>query len=192
MEQRYGDVEQNSLCALATIIDPRFKLKCFSTAANASHARMLLTTECENYLTRSAALAEDQPRSSKHARTDSDSSSSLWSLFGEMLDEAEEATLEGVSSGHTAEMMVEMYLKESIQSRHTDPLQYWKNKKVVWLPLADLATKYLSIPPSSAASERLFSSAADVISQERNRLLPEKAEMLLFLKKNMPVLGFQY
>ena len=97
----------------------------------------------------------------------------------------EEANSEGLNSGHTAEMMVEMYLKENIQSRHTDPLQYWKQKKVVWLPLADLASKYLSIPPSSAASERLFSSAADVISQERNRLLPEKAEMLLFLKKNM-------
>ena len=35
----YGDIEQNRLCALATIIDPRFKLKCFSSAGNASHAR---------------------------------------------------------------------------------------------------------------------------------------------------------
>lgn len=150
---------------------------------------MLLTTECENYLTRTAAASpEDQPRS-KHARIGSDSSSSsLWSLFGEMLDEADEANSEGSNSGYTAEMMVEMYLKECIQPRHTDPLQYWKSKKVIWLPLADLACKYLSIPPSSAASERLFSSAADVTSQERNRLLPEKAEMLLFLKKNMQVL----
>ena len=61
----YGDIEQNRLCALATIIDPRFKLKCFSSAGNASHARMLLTTECENYLTRSTVSSpEDQPRSS--------------------------------------------------------------------------------------------------------------------------------
>ena len=85
--------------------------------------------------------------------------------------------------------MVEMYLKEPVLSHieHIHPLIYWKEKKPC---LADLACKYLSIPPSSAASERLFSSAADVISQEQNRILPEKAEMLLFLKKNLLVVGF--
>ena len=83
--------------------------------------------------------------------------------------------------------MVEMYLKEPVLSHieHIHPLTYWKEKKPLWPCLADLACKYLSIPPSSAASERLFSSAADVISQEQNRILPEKAEMLLFLKKNL-------
>lgn len=93
---------------------------------------------------------------------------------------------------YTAEMMVEMYLKEPVQSRHTGALDYWKQKKPVWPPLAHLACKYLSIPPSSVASERLFSSAADIISPERNRLLPENAEILLFLKKNLPVIGYQY
>ena len=28
----------------------------------------------------------------------------------------------------------------------------------------------------------LYSSAADIVSQERNRILPDKAEMLLFFK----------
>ena len=191
LEDRYGSVEQNFLCALATITDPWFKLRAFSTAGNAAHARMLLTTECEEYLSKTTPTKVhspgDQPQA-KRQKVDSDSSSStLWNLFSEMLADSEEGNSEGLNSGHTAEMMVEMYLKEHVQSRHTDPLQYWKQKKPVWLPLAHMA---LSNPPS-AASECLFSSAADIISQERNRLLPERAEMLLFLK-NLPVLSFQY
>ena len=46
---------------------------------------------------------------------------------------------------------------------------------------------YWSTTLPHCTSERLFSSASDIVSTERNRLLPEKAEMLLFIKKNLPV-----
>ena len=85
--------------------------------------------------------------------------------------------------------MVEMYLKEPVLSyiEHIHPLT-WKEKKPLWPCLADLACKYLSIPLSSATSECLFSSSADVISQKQNGVLPEKAEMLLFLKKTLYIM----
>lgn len=38
---------------------------------------------------------------------------------------------------------------------------------------------------SSTPSERVFSTAGDTISQERSRILPEKADMLIFLQKNL-------
>ena len=103
-----------------------------------------------------------------------------------MIDKPSDSTTsaENNVSGYTAEVMVEMYLKEPIQDRHTEPLSYWKSKQVLWKGLALMASKYLSTPPSSASSERLFSSAGDIISKERNRLGTEKAEMLLFVKKN--------
>ena len=103
-----------------------------------------------------------------------------------------EGNSESHDYGNSTEIMVEMYLKEPLISHleYIHPLTYWKEKQPLWPCLADLACKYLSIPPSSAASERLFSSAGDIVSPERNRILPEKAEMLLFLKKNLPVVGF--
>ena len=58
--------------------------------------------------------------------------------------------------------------------------------------LASLARKYLSAPPGSVASERLFSTAADIADEKRNRLAAEKVEMLLFLKKNLQLLNFDY
>ena len=50
IQDRYGNVEQESLCVLATIVDPRFKLKGLMSDSSAAHARMLLITKCEVYL----------------------------------------------------------------------------------------------------------------------------------------------
>ena len=94
--------------------------------------------------------------------------------------DTEDSNSEGLTCGYTAKVMVEMHLKEPVQSRNTNLLEYWKKKKSVWQALAHLSCKYLSIPASSASSECLFSSAADTISQERNRLLPHKAEVIFF------------
>ena len=41
----------------------------------------------------------------------------------------------------------------------------------------------------SVPSERLFSGATLVYNDQRKRLLPEKAEMLLYLKYNLPSFG---
>ena len=52
-----------------------------------------------------------------------------------------------------------------------------------------MARKYLSIPPSSVPSEQQFDTAGDIVSDKRNRLIAEKVEMLLFLKKNLKMLN---
>jgi len=50
----------------------------------------------------------------------------------------------------------------------------------------------LSAPPTSVASERLFSSAAQIYTDRRLRLLPKRADMLLFVKHNLPIVKFNY
>ena len=154
------------------------------SASSAAHARMLLITECEVYLKKCQSDG-DEPQP-KRSRSDSreKSSSALWNLFDELIADSTNGDGEG-DCGTEAEVITEMYLKEPVVSRseHVHPLEYWQSKKAVWPCLAHLACKYLCIPPSSAASERLFSSASDVISAERNRILLEKAEMLLFINK---------
>ncbi|XP_061573771.1 zinc finger BED domain-containing protein 4-like [Cololabis saira] len=63
-----------------------------------------------------------------------------------------------------------------------DVLQWWKDQ--VDLPLlSKLARSYLSIPATSVPSERVFSTAGDIITAERSRLLPEHVDQLIFLKK---------
>jgi hypothetical protein len=52
--------------------------------------------------------------------------------------------------------------------------------------------QYLSAPPSSVASEQLFSGAGLVYEEHRNRLRGEKAAKLLFVKYNLPLINFEY
>lgn len=70
---------------------------------------MMLIKECEEYLLKlSSASLNDQP----HPKcSKQDKSSTLWSLFDEMLTESEENS-EGCSCEDSAEIMVEMYIFE--------------------------------------------------------------------------------
>lgn len=58
--------------------------------------------------------------------------------------------------------------------------------------LSILVRKYLALPPTSVASECLFSTEGDIYDEKRNRLAPEQAEALMFVKKNLSVVGGNY
>ena len=40
--------------------------------------------------------------------------------------------------------------------------------------------------------DRIFSTAGEILTNDRNRLKPKTAEILLILRKNMPKLQFSY
>ena len=48
-----------------------------------------------------------------------------------------------------------------------NPMEYWKNNEQCYFVLAALAKGYLSAPPSSVASESLFSDAEIIDSNQR-------------------------
>ena len=79
------------------------------------------------------------------------------------------------------------YLSEVPIPRSDNPLAYWRNNKGRFPDLAKMARKYLSAPCTSTDSERLFSAAAHILDEKRNRLHCDKAEKLLFIKKNLPL-----
>ena len=65
-----------------------------------------------------------------------------------------------------------------------DPDAWWWNMRMTYPCLSDMAFSFLCVQASSTPSERVFSSAGNTISAERSRILPEKADMLIFLNKN--------
>ena len=103
IQDRYGDIEQESLRALGTILDLRFKLKGFSTASSAAHARMLLVTECASHInTLQQETENDKPQPNR--RRKEKTSSELWSLFDELIAESENNDSSG-NCGNESEVL---------------------------------------------------------------------------------------
>ncbi|GBC48644.2 zinc finger BED domain-containing protein RICESLEEPER 2-like [Rhizophagus irregularis DAOM 181602=DAOM 197198] len=64
----------------------------------------------------------------------------------------------------------------------SDTLNWWKRHKEEFSNLANMAKDYLGIPATSVPSERVFSSAADVVTSDRARLAPETIRAIMCLK----------
>ena len=88
------------------------------------------------------------------------------------------------------------YSSSPVMEEDEDVLLLWKgmsqSTKRIEKAAAKLAEYYLTPPPSSVDVERLFSTAGDIITNERNRLLPENAAKVLFLRENLPRVNYDY
>src|SRR6218665_1015368 len=74
--------------------------------------------------------------------------------------------------------------------RATSIYAYWHCSQFPSLEMA--SRKYLSAPPTSVASEQLFSSAGQLYADRCSNFLGENAKCLLFLSYNIRLLGFNY
>ncbi|XP_060602039.1 E3 SUMO-protein ligase ZBED1-like [Ruditapes philippinarum] len=66
-----------------------------------------------------------------------------------------------------------------------NPLQWWKDNEHKFPLLARVVKKYLCIPATSVPSERVFSTAGDILCAQRSRLKSKHVDKLIFLKKNL-------
>ena len=76
------------------------------------------------------------------------------------------------------------YKQEARVSPDEDPLAWWKAHKMAYPHLVHVAKIYLSVPGTSVPSERVFSTAGDVVSGQRALLGAESVDRLIFIKKN--------
>ncbi|XP_029443924.1 zinc finger BED domain-containing protein 6-like [Rhinatrema bivittatum] len=90
------------------------------------------------------------------------------------------------TESHSACVMVEKYLHDNktIGARE-DPLMYWEKKRWLWPALAKLGVLYLTCPPSSGFSERLFNASEGLVYSQKTPIDSESVERLIFLKANL-------
>uniref|UniRef100_A0A1A8D420 HAT C-terminal dimerisation domain-containing protein n=1 Tax=Nothobranchius kadleci TaxID=1051664 RepID=A0A1A8D420_NOTKA len=187
VSKRFADIEKEPLYSLATIIDPRYKDKFYSEDAVKieTHRQLLrlITKASQRDPNQEAEASNTGPPAEKVPRPGSFSS-----MFGEILAEEtpRQAHTDTPAGPAPSEMIV--YLSEPPIPRSASPLAFWKTNKERFPDLAKVARAYLSAPCTSVESERLFSAASNIVDEHRNRLMTEKAEMLLFIKKNLPMM----
>lgn len=77
---------------------------------------------------------------------------------------------------------IDQYLKcKAPKDKNLNVLQWWKDHKDEYPALAILSAYYLSIPASSASSEREFSATGQTINERRTNLNPETVDSILIL-----------
>ncbi|GES76810.1 zinc finger BED domain-containing protein 1-like [Rhizophagus clarus] len=84
---------------------------------------------------------------------------------------------------------IDKYLKINEKCKETNPLEWWKLHEKRFPTLATIARKYLGIRAISVPSERLFSDVGNNITNKRINLDPNLVEQMLFLKRNINVMG---
>jgi len=81
---------------------------------------------------------------------------------------------------------IEVFLHKLPKPKEADGdiLAFWKSNEAVVPTLAKFARSILCIPASSASSERLFSAAGKVISEQRTNISASRAEQLIYISQN--------
>lgn len=73
------------------------------------------------------------------------------------------------------------YLSEPQINHNENPSLWWKSRENIYPTVSILAKNILCIPASSASSERVFSTAGNIVTK-RNRMTPYHLSALVFLK----------
>ena len=188
----------NPSATVATALDPRFRLTSFTTDAAIGEVKSAVAAAAA--LVNKPTVPEpkdDEPSMEpplKKARFDT---SSVWAAWEESIATVA-STTDAASNANrniTSDIETEVATYFSLSStipRKEDPLIWWRMNKLCFPLLCRVARIYLGAPPSIIQSKHIFSTAGDVYSPHRASLTPDNAERLIFLKCNLPLVGFDY
>ena len=134
----------------------------------------------------------------KRPATDNDGNSpkkKLWDNLSDSEEEEEEeepSTQRPTISDARVDDALSAFWDEPRISRELCPLSYWKENSREHPEVFQIACETCSCPSGSVDSERLFSTAGNVISVRRTRLLPANAQDQIFLSKNLVFFQYDY
>lgn len=202
---RFGELPNKNLYAIATYLDPKYKTKFFNEITKERIESELLTylqdqqpiniTEDEMNIECQPSASSEVTETTSRPITAAPTGKFLHSMLAEMLasepnsDDSDQSV--PVDRNVVLKSLLHNYVKEKRINIDDDSLLWWKNNPK-YNELYGAVQRFLSSPPSSVPSERLFSNAGLVYDELRNRLLGETASKLIFVKMNLPVVKFDY
>lgn len=192
LNKRFAYIKNSTLLLTATLLDPRFKTK-YLTSDEIEIGKKEITNflfKEENSSISQQVLQDDTSHVyvEKSLAARNVSKESLW----EFHDNSPPKTKENVLSERETSLQetFEFFLREPRLQRNANIYAYWHSSP--YKELQKAANKYLSAPPTSVASEQLFSSAGQIYTDRRNNLLGKNTEKLLFLCYNIKLFNFDY
>ncbi|KAF0039287.1 hypothetical protein F2P81_007522 [Scophthalmus maximus] len=189
LRTRY-DTRKDTLYA-ASALDPRFKALPSLSAKERDDTFSRLQTEA-------ATAARDQNTDGDDADEGADEmgeatspkkpkkSSTLESLLGAVYSPTVKEHGQK-NPAMRAEDEIRRYRAENPAGLNENPLTWWRSNEGEYPLLARLAKQYVCVPGTSIASERVFSTAGDIVTAQRSCLTPNHVDELLFLHKNLTI-----
>ena len=189
----------HTLVITATFLDHRFKK--FKFVKDQSQ-RELFLKKAKSHITQfCTSLAETKKRNAvvmtgncaKRTRVDMVNVTKHFNMACEDSDTDDDDEREARESSNDIQQAIEreleFYLRARVDTNDTEetkfsPLTFFKDNQLVLPHLCQVAKAVFCIPVSSVPSEQLFSHVADIITEKRNRLLPELAETLTLIAEN--------
>lgn len=154
LEERFGDVEDSPLLLVATILDPRYKDRMFSSADICQKAKdevLKLVDEIEPVVVQREETCESE------TQPDAEKVTTIWEKMTERMKRKSVSVPSG--SGSSIEVALNMYCSEEViplRGNGSDLFEYWHKKKSLWPKLAALAAKYLSATRFSIFRKAIF------------------------------------
>ncbi|CAF3151996.1 unnamed protein product [Rotaria sp. Silwood2] len=154
---------------LASFLHPKFKQLIAATAAQKA--------ECYR------ACRVSMPKTTGMTTTD-DENEPIRKKPKKFLEQLMDSEIKKTKCTETARDEVDLYIDFKIieEKDYDNPLSFWKEHENIFPHLASIARRIFSIPCSSAAVERQFSAAGQLINQRRSNLDPTTLNNILFLR----------
>ena len=187
--QRYQGEDISTLLKVAMFLEPRFKEMPFLNRAEKHQVKEIVKFELQRFIEQTVELhAEDAPTTLPESEPSHPPAKKkkLELFFEDIMHSSSregeaDASIEGVANAE-----VDRYIAESPEKLDCkNPLTWWKSRDSCYKYLPLLAQKVLSVTATSVASERIFSTAGNIINEKRSRLTPENVNKLIFLHENM-------
>lgn len=189
LDDRYSDPVRDELMDMASLVDPRFRTtyidpdKVEQVKKRAVAELMALPPPVNSTVT--TASTSQQPGTAVQVRQEDAQPPPMKKMTLAAFFKKNVVSTPSQSEAEKIETELKSYLLTPGVDPDTNPLEWWKRHQPNFPRLSVLAKKYLSIPATSASSERVFSVGGGIVTCHRACLKPEVVDRLVFLARNV-------
>ncbi|XP_024118736.1 zinc finger BED domain-containing protein 1-like [Oryzias melastigma] len=189
LSKRYTSAQTKNTLLISSTLDPRFKALPFLSREEQQLIHGKVVTEAaalEKDVGPAAVGAENPDTTEEESPPAPKRASALVSLLGKTFTEV---NVVPKTTSTKAEEELKKYLEAPPLSLAENPLKWWSSHEAAFPLLGKLAKRYLCIPGTSVAAERVFSTAGDIVTAQRSNLSPDHVDQLVFLQKNLKIVN---
>lgn len=174
LEDKYKDLEGQKMLSKATTLDPRYR-------------NNLVEEEVRDKLIEEIMhITEDQPENTQteeslDAGEGTNTAPAVKKMNLAQLLGKRKAKATILPKRARASEELTRYLQDETIDTSDDPFAWWRNSESRYPLLDTVAKKYLCICATSTPSERIFSTAGNIVTPIRSLFKKEKVNMLVFL-----------